>query len=372
MALFGSGKPNVKALARRKDVDGLAAAAAFQDLTLAPGGGILDRGAGVRQEAILSLGALGAGVGTEAVHAALGDAVDVVRVAAIRALFSWGDAIPLATALAWLPAERGHSRSLAITALLELRRPGCAPALTEALLGAPGDAPVGDDEAALLKVLLEAEEGSEAATKVVDQLLAALASEQDPVADRAEELLAMIEPLSTEGLITELNAGAAPHRAAAVLAHVRDTRALTPLIEGLAHGDPRVRAECAGALGELRDPAAVDALIHASQDPDHRVRSQASWALDRLGMVAIAVGVSSMLRPMILDAVAGSEARPALNRTVNGSSGDNVSAGEDDIDVEAAVEAEVAADAPPSDPTKQAALEHLLAGVDDVGDVLEF
>ena len=87
----------------------------------------------------------------------------------------------------------------------------------------------------------------------------------------------------------------------------------------LAHGDPRVRAECAGALGELRDPAAVDALIHASRDPEERVRSQASWALDRLGMVAVVVGVSTMLRQMILDAPAESEAQPELIETVNGS-----------------------------------------------------
>lgn len=342
MALFRTRKPNVKALARRGDAGALFAATGFQDLVPAARGDMVDRGAQVRQEAIIALGALGAEFGTDAVKAALHDPSDAVRVAASRVLHAREDATSLAAALAWLPVDRGHARQLAIRALLELRRPECVPALTDALVRAPGDAPVGDDEAALLKALLEADEGAETASEVVDQLLAALASEQDVVADRAEVLLAIIEPLSTEGLISELTHGAAPHRAAAVLAHVRDMRALEPLIEGLAHGDARVRAECAGALGELREPAAVDGLIHASRDPDHRVRSEASWALDQLGMGPNMGGDWSMLRPMILEAMAGPEAGPALTETANGSSGTNGSFDDKDVHVDAEVEVDSA------------------------------
>jgi HEAT repeats len=89
-------------------------------------------------------------------------------------------------------------------------------------------------------------------------------------------------------------------------------------MDGLIHRDARVRAECAGALGELRDPAAVEALIRASRDPEHRVRAQAGWALDRLGMVALVVGVSTMIRPMIREAVEAGEERPALTEAGNG------------------------------------------------------
>jgi HEAT repeat protein len=321
MPLFRTGKPNVKALAKRADEDSLVAAAGYQDLIPAPGDGTLDRGAQVRQEAIVALGALGPEAGTDAVKAALTDPSDEVRVAAIRVLFAREDAVSLAAALEWLPADRGHSRPLAISALLELRRPACAPSLTRALVGAPGDRPVGVDEATLLKLLLDADEGSDAPGEVVEELLVALADERDPVADRAEELLAMIAPVSTEGVIAELIAGAAPHRAAAVLAQIKDMRALEPLIEGLLHRDARVRAECAGALGELRDPAAVEALIGASRDPEHRVRAQAGWALDGLGMIALVVGVSTMIRPMIHEAIAAAEVRPALATPENGASG---------------------------------------------------
>ena len=321
MALLRRSKPNVKALARRRDADGLVSAAGYQDLIAAPGDGMLDRGAEIRRDAILALSQMGHDAGTEAVHAALSDPADEVRVAAIRVLFAREDARPLAAALAWLPVDHGQARPLAIKALLELRPPECAPSLTLALVHEPGDGPVGDDEVALLKLLLEAGEGSDAADEVIEELLVALADEHDPLADRAQDLLALLAPIGIDGVIAELQAGAAPHRAAAVLAEVKDVQALNPLMEGLLHRDSRVRAECARALGELRDPAAVEALIHASRDPEHRVRAQAGWALDRLGMVALVVGVATMIRPMVHEAISGVGVRPALPESENGASG---------------------------------------------------
>ena len=350
MALFRTGKPKVKALARRGDADALVAAAGFQDLTPA-GGSMIDRGAEVRQEAILALGQLGPEQGTDAVLAALSDPADTVRVAAIQVLYAWENVLPLATALPWLPVDHGQSRALAISALLELRPAECAPSLAVALVHAAGDAPVGDDAAALLKLLLDAGEGSESADEVVEELLVALADERDVVADRAEELLALIAPFGIDAVIAELTAGAAPRRAAAVLADVKDTQALEPLMDGLLHRDSRVRAECARALGELRDPAAVEALIHASRDPEHRVRAQAGWALDRLGMVPLVVGVSTMIRPMIHEAISGSELRPALTEAENGASGSG-----DARDCE-----------PIPDTISPEELERLLAGTEDDG-----
>jgi HEAT repeat protein len=328
MALFRYRKPNVKALVRRGDAAALVAAAGYQDLIPGPNGSMVDRGAEVRQEAILGLGAMGPEVGAEAVAAALSDRSDHVRVAAIRVLFARQETTPLAAALAWLPANRGHSRRLAVKAVAELRGPDSAAVLTSALVHAPGDDPVGDDAVQLLTWLLEADEGSDTAGEVVELLVAALSDERDAVCDRAEELLALIAPASTEAVIAELRAGEAPHRAAAVLAGIRDTRALEPLMEALLHRDARVRAESAAALGELRDPAAVEALIHATRDSDHRVRALAGSALDRLGMVALVVGVSTLVRPMILEAISAPEGRPALpepeddTRPMNGATHD--------------------------------------------------
>jgi HEAT repeat protein len=329
MGLFRGGKPNVKALARRADTDGLVAAAAYQDLIPDAEGGTIDRGAQVRQDAILALGTLGPDVGVDAVKASLADPSDGVRLAAVRVVYAREDAASLAAALGRLPRERGHSRQLTIRALAELRRPDCAPLLASTLVNAPDDVPVGDDdEVRLLKLLLDADEGTDYTTEVVEVLLVALADERDAAADRAEDLLTLIAPASTEGVIAELKAGAAPYRAAAVLARIKDTRALEPLMDALRHRDARVRAQSAAALGELRDPAAVEPLIHATRDPEHRVRSEAGTALDRLGMVALVVGVSTLVRPMILEAVAGAETRPALSEAQNGASEED----EDDFD----------------------------------------
>jgi HEAT repeat protein len=348
MGLFRNGKPNVKALVRRGDTAALVAAAGFQDLMPAPGGGAVDRGVEVRRQAILALGAMGPDVGAEAVTAALSDNSDAVRLAAIRVLYARREATPLAAALTWLPRRRGHARRLAMKALAELGRPDSAPALTAALVHAQGDDPVDQDEALLLTLLLEADEGWDAVAEVVEQLLTALADERDAVAERAEELLVLIAPDSTEDVIAELTAGAAPHRAAAVLARIRDTRALEPLMEALLHRDARVRAASAAALGELRDPAAVEALIHATRDRDHRVRAQAGSALDRLGMVALVVGVSTLIRPMIQEAVAGVEGRPALPG------------------LEQATEATVATT---QEPATADLLERLFTGMDDIADM---
>lgn len=367
MGPFRTSKPNVKALARRGDVEGLVAAAGYQDLVPAAGGAAVDRGVAVRREAILALGTLGPEGGPDAVWAALADPSDAVRVAAIRVLYAREDATALAAALAWLPAGHGHARALAVTALTELRRPESASALASALIHAPDDAPI-DDDARLLALLIDADESSEAQSEVVAHLLEALSDEREVVADRAEDLLALLGPVSTDGVIAELKAGPAPHRAAAVLSQIKDARALEPLIEGLLHRDPRVRAACAEALGELGDPAAVEALIHASRDPEHHVRAQAGWALDRLGTVAVIVGVSTMVRPMILEAVAGTESRPALGEPEIASPGDNGCSPQRYADADD----DGSAAEPPSDPTSPETLERLLARIDDVGDGGEF
>jgi HEAT repeat protein len=313
MGIFGTSKPNVKALARNGDVEGLVEAAGFQDLMPDREGATLDVGVPIREEAILALGALGPEAGNGTVAGALRDPSDRVRVAAVRVLYSRQESDPLLQAITWLPGARGHSRQLALRAILELSRPGSARALAGALVRRNGDEPLGEDDAALVLTLLAAEERPDASNEVVEEVIATLDDEREVVGDRAEELLVQLAPASTEGVIAELQAGNAPHRAASVLGRIKDTRAMQPLVEALEHRDPRVRAESAAALGELRDPAAVEPLLHATRDPEHLVRAQAGWALDRIGTVAVVFGVSALVRPMIADAIGTGDERPALN-----------------------------------------------------------
>jgi len=218
-------------------------------------------------------------------------------------LYAREDAGELAEALGWLPADRGHARRLAVQAIAELRQPDAARTLARALVRANGEHPVGDEEAGLLRTLLEAAESSDVTSGVIEELLSALAAGREVVADRAEELLADLAPDSVDGVIAELSGGKGAVRAAAVLGRIKDSRTMEPLVDALGHRDARVRAEAAAALGELRDPSAVDPLMRATRDPDHNVRAQAGWALDRLGTVAVMVGVSHLVRPMIHEAV---------------------------------------------------------------------
>jgi HEAT repeat protein len=296
-------QPNVQARARRGDEEGLVAAAGYQDLVSDPDGGMIDRGAEIRRQAILALGTVGHEAGGEAVEAALSDPSEEVRLAAIGVLHAWEKAEPLAAALPWLPRDPRRSRDRALRALEQLRQPASALTLTAALTQAPDHEVIEDDESRLLKLLVEADESSNVAGPVVDQLLVALASERPATSDRAEALLAVLAPLSIESVLAELNAGPAPHRSAAVLARIKDRRAVRPLMEGLGHHDPRVRAECARALAELQDPLAVNVLVDATRDPDYRVRASAWTALDRLGTVARIHSVATILEAAILETI---------------------------------------------------------------------
>jgi HEAT repeat protein len=316
MGLSVGSKPNVPTLAQQEDVEGLVEAASFENFLPGRDGGTVDLGAEVREEAILALGDLEPEACSETVAGALTDPSDRVRVAAVRVLYAHADPVPLADAIPWLPTESGDSRPLALEALALLAKPECAPRLADALVHARGDDPVGDEETAVLATLLELEDSSEATTEVIEELLSALADERAVVADRAEDLLARLAPASIEGVVSELQAGVVPHRAASVLGRIADTRAMDPLMEALRHREPRVRAESAAALGKLRDPAAVEPLLRATRDPDPNVRAQAGGALDRIGTVAVVVGVSHLVRPMIQSAVTSAVVgQPALTET---------------------------------------------------------
>jgi HEAT repeat protein len=296
-------KPDITALAERHDVEGLASAAGFQDLLRDVDGRVVDRGVEIREQAVIALGALGNEAGNGTVTGALRDPSDQVRRAAVRVLYRRGEVAPLAQALSWLPAESGSSRALALRALLELKKPGTAQSVIRALLWAPGERPLADVDTALVYTLVQSDTRADVANEVVDELLTALGDERNEVGDRAEELLIRLAPASVQGVIAELEGGSAPERAAAVLGRIGDTRALHPLVEALEHRDISVRIEAASALGDLREPAAVEPLLRATRDHNIDVRAQAGQALDSLGTAAVVVGMSTMVGPMIAEAV---------------------------------------------------------------------
>ena len=297
-------QPNVKALARKGDVDGLIQAASHTALIPGPDGATtVDVGVPIREEALFALRDVAPDRVGHVFVTALSDSSDRVRTAAVVALYERGDSERLAEAVTRLPAM-GRARATAVQALFKLHHAGSSGRLADALIHRRDHDSLSEEEAGLVPALIRAEERPAAAGEVVQLLISALSHEQEIVADRAEALLVRLGPASIEALTRELAGGATPHRAAALIGEIQDGRGLQPLVAALSHPDARVRSQCCSALGKLRDPAAVEPLVQATQDPEHEVRVLAGAALDSMGTAAIALSVAALLRPMLGEAVA--------------------------------------------------------------------
>jgi O-antigen/teichoic acid export membrane protein/HEAT repeat protein len=306
--VVGERKPNINALVRGKDVDGLLAAASYQELAPTSAGAVSDLGVPVRADAILALGTVAPEQGRSSITAGLRDRADRVRCAAIRVLHARHEGDLLVEALRWLPGE-SRSRTLAMQAIINLRKSIRPSAVVDALVHHEDDDFLGERDVQLILALLE-QAGADAADEVLELLVMALDDERGIVVDRAAELLVRLGPDSIEPLVAELRTGSSPGNAAHVLGRIGEPETVDVLVTSLRHGDARVRAESAAALGELHDPMAVEALLRATRDPEHTVRSHARAALDRMGTVAVIEGVAELLRPAVREAVHPAIAQP--------------------------------------------------------------
>jgi HEAT repeat protein len=311
LSLLGERKPNIKSLVAHKDVDGLVDAASYQDPRPGSAGSANNFGASVRAEAILALGTLAPQAGHEAIRAGLHDPADQVRCAAVRILHAHNEVAVLAEALRVLPTDGGHSRKLALQAITDPTKSVSATAVADALVHREDDELLGEHDAQLILALLEGA-GPEAAEEAIEVLIRALGEGRGIVVDRAAEMLVRLAPESTEALLRELRDGSAPAEAAYALGRIAHPRTLDALVEGLRNSDPHVRAESAAAMAELQDPAAVGPLLKATRDREHSVRTQAGMALDRLGTIAVIMGVVAQVQPMIREAVRAAIDDPKL------------------------------------------------------------
>lgn len=312
MGLLGDRKPNVEALERDGDVDGLAEAALYQERKPGAAGGMRDFGVPIRAQAIAALGGLGPDQGQETVEVALRDPAERVRVAAVRVLHARRQVGPLVRALPWLPGGESQSRKFALKAVFDLRELTTPMAVAAALVGREDDAQLGDEEAPLIAWLIEAED-PKARQALIALLVERLDDDSATISDRAAELLVELAPHSISAVVDELKTGPAAAEAAWVLGQVGDPETLDVLTEGLRHKTIATRRECALALGELRDPLAVKPLLRATRDPEHSVRVEAGKALDLLGNAAVIVGVAALLRPALLESAPAPAPAPSSN-----------------------------------------------------------
>jgi HEAT repeat protein len=293
MGLNSQRTPKVDALARDGDVAGLVEAAQLTDVQTGRDGKAVDAGAPVREAAILSLARLGHRDASPVVTEALSDSSDRVRCAAIRALCEWGEALPLAEAMAWLPAQ-GSSRTLATSAITRLADPKSAVALATSLIHSSAQDGLWEEEAEIVAALCSTTRSTTTLDRVLELLVAALGDEDEGVASRAEDFVLWFGADAAPAVAEVVSLGSAPHRCVWILGQIGGAEALEPLIEALERYDARGRAEACAALGELRDPIAVNALLYATHDSDHVVRVKAAAALDRIGTAALLIGLSTL------------------------------------------------------------------------------
>ena len=233
-----------------------------------------------------------------AIEEGLRHSSDAARCAAVRALCKWGEPIPIAVAVAWLPPA-GASRSLALAAIAQLRRPESAPVLAHSLVYGTAQEGLWEDEIEVVGSICPSNGSAGARDEIVDMLIAALDEDDDEVVGRAEDFLLWLGEDAAPALIEVMRSAGAPDRAVWLAGQIGGASVLEPLIEAAEHPDARTREEACVALGELRDPVSVEALLRATRDREHGVRVRAGAALESIGTAAFLAGVSTVMQPQL-------------------------------------------------------------------------
>jgi HEAT repeat protein len=249
----------------------------------------------VRKQAIATLAELDPDEALPAIEEGLRHFSDATRCAAVRALCKWGESIPIAVAVAWLPPA-GASRSLALAAIAQLRRPESAPVLAYSLVHGTAQEGLWEDEVEVVGRICPS---NGARDEIVDMLIAALDEDDDEVVGRAEDFLLWLGEDAAPALIEVMRSAVAPDRAVWLAGQIGGASVLEPLIEAAEHPDARTREEACVALGELRDPVSVEVLLRATRDREHGVRVRAGAALESIGTAAFLAGVSTFLQPQL-------------------------------------------------------------------------
>ena len=131
------------------------------------------------------------------------------------------------------------------------------------------------------KSLMARQEFLAMGTRAVPTLIQGLGSMDGVIRTQSAELLAEIGPAAVPALSRAANSNSWRTRAWAAMAlgEMKDSQAISPLIDALQDDHWWVRSRAALALGNYDNQRARDALTEVINDPDIRVQDRASFAL---------------------------------------------------------------------------------------------
>jgi len=311
-------RPRIKRLRKRRDVAGLERVLAERDFLSDGRGNRSDLAVARRLEAVGVLAEIAEPPAREVLVKALGDPDLRVRAAALDAIIEGPDrrsAEGLARMVAlWRDPRLEPHRQRALTFLAEYGDPTLGVAYAEALLDADSRAQLGEREAAGLRRIFALDGANGATAALAHRAVPRLTSEDAAERDRAAVVVRALGSGAVDALVGALDAADMRVEAATALGVLRDTSAVPGLLRVLSLPDGSVgRVAAARALGAIRDPQSVEGLMAATSDRDPDVREAAQDAVDRMGTVAVLVGVASFMRPVLrrLEALEGRGPSPA-------------------------------------------------------------
>ncbi len=294
-------------MGRRGDTDRLAAVLSHHDRAIDRDGRMVDLATVYRIQAVRVLADLPGPPALELLARAALDEDAQVRRAAAKALGArTAEAAAAADALAfaitrWPEGDAG-GLGAAERALRGLQAPDRATALAEHILETAPGGPAFD---VLFADLLADGADDGESTRIIEQLVEALGAEDEDRREQAGRLLGTLGPEPVPNLLAALRDEGRRPAVAIALGRTQDRRATPALVEALSDPEVGVRRAAAAALEGLADPRSIEALLHATDDDDYEVRRTAIDAVDRLGSVAVIVGVAASLRAQFQNPVDG-------------------------------------------------------------------
>jgi HEAT repeat protein len=286
-------EPKTERLRRKGDIEGLRRAADWHDWLRDRDGRAVDLGVGVRRQAVTALAGFEEPRARQALHQALLDDAESVRIAAAEGVSEAGDQGSVRFLVeAALDGGSPRVRRAAVEAMARIDPGEGALELAAAVTDTNVQAVTSDHGDAVQRLL---DAAGDDGRWVAGLLATAVARSDDDVASRAEQLIRFLPGLPCDPFLSALGVGPRRGLVARALGHLHDVAALEPLIELVDDPDPGVRWDVVWALGELKHPNAVDALLRATVDPEYAVREAAIAVLDQLGNMAIVFGVRALV-----------------------------------------------------------------------------